>query len=100
MEPVAPGDEVATELLLQAGRAIADDRTVARQVAQPDVVDLEFDLATGGQPRGDEVLDQLLLPVDRDRPTAGQLGRISTRKAKGASSTLVDSSTRTTSPVK
>ena len=37
---------------------------------------LEAQLAAGLEPRGDQVLDHLLLPVDGDRAPAGQLGEV------------------------
>ena len=37
--------------------------------------DLEVQRQPGGQPRVDQVLDHLLLAVDRDRPPAGEIGQ-------------------------
>ena len=76
MEAVAAGDDVAAQLVVGSLVAEADARPLALEVVQRDVVDLEAQLAAGLQPRGDEVLDHLLLAVDGDRPPAGELGEV------------------------
>ena len=42
---------------------------------QGDVVGLEADLASGREARGDEILHDLVLRVDRDRTATGELGQ-------------------------
>ena len=76
MEAVAAGDDVAAQLVVGALVAEADAGPLALEVVQRHVLDLEAQLAAVAQPRGDEVLDHLLLAVDRDRPPAGELGEV------------------------
>jgi hypothetical protein len=52
-----------------------DDGVVGVDVDRRDVERLEHDLAAGGEAGGDEVLDDLLLAVDGDRPP-GQLEEV------------------------
>src|SRR5215210_159780 len=73
VEAVAAGDRVAAELLLHPLVCETDTRLVRVDVVQRDVVDLEEQRAAGVQPGRDQVLDHLLLAVDRDRPPLGEL---------------------------
>ena len=52
---------------------IRDIRRVAVEVVHRDVVRLEQQRQPGLEPRGDQILDHLRLPVDDDRPAAGEL---------------------------
>ena len=72
MEAVAAGDDVALERLPLARVRERDARRVGREAVERDVGDLEAGFAAVAQARGDEVLDDLLLAVDRDRPPAGE----------------------------
>ena len=67
MEPVAAGDDVALELLLRALVDVPHARALALEVVERDVRDLEVERAAALEARGDEVLDDLGLPVDDDR---------------------------------
>src|SRR5829696_2549642 len=69
---VAAGNEVAAKL---SSFAVVDEpnrRRVGLEAVHRDVVCLEDQRATRLDPRGDEVLHDLLLPVNRDRPAAGE----------------------------
>ncbi len=70
---VAAGHEVAAQLVGLPVRAIAHQRPRGVEIRQRHVLDLEPDRPAGRQARGDEVLDHLLLPVDRDRAPEGQV---------------------------
>src|SRR5690606_1008648 len=75
VESVAPGDHVRVQLPRRA-RGV-DERHHGRvgiDAAHLDVGDLEERRTAGGVPRGDEVLDDVLLTVDPDRAT-GQVGQ-------------------------
>ena len=72
--PSHPATKSQSQLLRLALVREPDRRRVRREASQPDVVDLEQDLAAGIQPGGDQVLHDLLLPVDPDR-AAGQVGQ-------------------------
>ena len=74
MEPSAPTTKSASSSALTACGE-RDAGTVGVEVVHFDVLDLEPQVATGVQPRGDEVLHDLLLAVDDDR-AAGQLGEV------------------------
>src|SRR5215212_345673 len=71
---VASGDDPAAQLLVGAVVAKADEGGVGVDGVDAHVLDLEEQRTACVQARLDEVLDHLLLPVDRDRPPAGQLG--------------------------
>ena len=73
VEAVAAGDGVAAQLVVGAVVPEADAGRVGVDVVHADVVDLEQQLGARRQPRLDEVADHLLLAVDGDRGTAGQL---------------------------
>ena len=73
VEAVAARDRVAAQLLLLALVHEADARLVGVDPVQADVVDLEEQGRARVEPRRDQVLDHLLLAVDRDRPALGEL---------------------------
>ena len=67
METVAARHHVAAQLLaLPVGVDEADHRGVALDPLDHDAGDLEADVAAVGEPGRDEVLHDLLLPVDGD----------------------------------
>ena len=72
VEPVAPGDDVALEHVLRALVRVQHPRPLRLDLLDPDVVHLEQQRPPGGEPRLDQVLDDLGLPVDRDRLAAGE----------------------------
>ncbi len=76
VEAVAAGDDVALEGLLLARVGERDRRAVGLQAVDRDVLDLEADVAAVAFADGDQVLDDLLLAVDRDRPPAGQRAQV------------------------
>src|SRR5262249_20431854 len=61
---VAPADEVAVDLLGDAGVAEADARPLAGEIVDADVLDLEQDLDAVGKKARHQVLHHLLLAVD------------------------------------
>ena len=67
MEAVAAGDDVAAQLVALARVGEADRRPVAVEVGELDVRALEQRQRARRLARGDQVLDDLLLPVDGDR---------------------------------
>ena len=67
MEAVAPGNHVATELDLLAVLLKENARGRGIDVAQRDRFDLEEELAIGSDSRLNQILDDLLLTIDRDR---------------------------------
>src|SRR5262249_26219348 len=66
VKAVAAADEIAVELLRQAGVAEADLWRSAGEVVDAYVLDLEQDLPPVSEPPRDEVLHHLLLAVDGD----------------------------------
>src|SRR5205814_8415706 len=72
VETVAPGDEVAVEGVRLAVLPVGHRRRL-RVDAQH--LGAEADVAAVGQPRGDQVLHDLGLRVDRHRVPTGQLGQ-------------------------
>ncbi len=66
VEPVAPGDDVADELMLRTVVAIRDTRPLGVEVVEPDRLGLEEQRCSALQPRLDQVLDDLRLAVDDD----------------------------------
>ena len=76
MEAVAAADEVASDLVRGAVLVIADLGKVRIQIVDAEVVDFEDDLAAGVQARLNQILDHLLLGVDRDGAAAGEFGHI------------------------
>src|SRR5215207_2775313 len=69
---VAAGNEVAAELPSFAVVDEPDRRRLRLEAVHRDVVYLEEQRAARLDPRGDQVLHDLLLPVDGDRPAAGK----------------------------
>ena len=61
---------------------VGDARALAVEVVERDVGDLEVQRAAIAQAGGDQILDDLLLAVDRDR-AAGQLGHVDVLRATG-----------------
>jgi len=76
VKTVAAGDDVAHELVLLAVSNERDLWLARVDVGDSDIADLEHDLATGVDARADQVLDDLLLPVDRDAAATGQGGHV------------------------
>jgi len=77
MGAVAAGDRLAAYLVPRAGGiGVAEHRTVAVQVAQADIGNLELYLAASRQPGPDQVLDDLRLRVDRHPAPAGQVAEV------------------------
>src|SRR4051812_29787515 len=76
VEAVAAGDDVALERLRLALVCERDARRVAVDALEAEVGDLEADVAARLEAAGDEVLDDLLLAVDGDRPPAGQPAQV------------------------
>ena len=80
VEAVAAGYVVARQLVLAALVAIAHQRALR---IDAHVLDLEVQRQPGAEPRGDEVLDDLLLAVDRDALPAGQVREVDPVRAAG-----------------
>src|SRR5215207_1557427 len=76
MEPVAAGDEVAEQLARLAVLGERDDRCLIGEPRRGHAADLEVQRAAGPQPCLDQVLHDLVLAVDRDRATSGQLRHV------------------------
>ncbi len=68
MEPVAAGDHVALELLVTSVVPIADQRPLRVEVVYRDLGRLEMQWLAGVETKADQVLDDLGLTVDDDRP--------------------------------
>jgi hypothetical protein len=75
VETVAPCDDVSLEALLRAVVRELNAGVLSVEVFDAHVVNLEVQRQTGVESRRDEVLHDLLLPVDRD-PRAGQVGKV------------------------
>ena len=69
MKAVAAGDEVTFELVLRSVPAVGDARPLGLEVVKRDVPHLEPNVDAALEQRGDRVLDDLLLAVDRDVAT-------------------------------
>ena len=67
VEPVAAGDDVAFEHLPLTLVGVQDTRSLRLDLLHPDVVHLEQERSSGAEPRLDQVLHDLRLPVDGDR---------------------------------
>src|SRR5581483_9052186 len=74
VKPIAAGDESAAQLARGALVAVTHARVLALDALELHVLDVELDLAAAGEPRPDQVLHDLLLSVDRERASAGELG--------------------------
>src|SRR5579862_5310459 len=74
MEAVAAGNEIAGYLF--RGTAAFAGQAGARRVGamDGDILDLESEIAAGGDPSGDEVFDDLGLAINRDRPSCCIVG--------------------------
>src|SRR4029079_5528178 len=70
MESVAPRYHVTFEDVRSLRVAIPDARGVGVDPLEGDVIDFEVQRLSGRDRRGDQVLDDLMLTVDRDRPAA------------------------------
>ena len=75
MEAVAAGDDVAREHVLGAFVREADARTLALEIVDGDVGDLEHERKVRVQAEVDEVLHDLRLSVDDDRPPAREVAQ-------------------------
>ena len=75
MEPVAARDHVALELLVAAPVPVPDQRTLGLEVVQRHVRDLEVEGQTRLEAKADQVLDELGLAVDHDRPPVGEVAQ-------------------------
>ncbi len=73
MKAIAAGDEVAAQLPRLPLVAVADPGPVGLEVVQFDLGDLEDQGPAAVEAGGDQVLDDLLLAVDRDPAPAGEL---------------------------
>ena len=76
VKTVAPSDDVALEHLLAALVAESDPRLLRIDLLDTDVFHLEQQRPPVAEPRLDQVLDHLGLPVDGDRLAAGQLRHV------------------------
>src|SRR5215217_5936751 len=74
VETIAPGDEVALQILIFPVLAVDDGRPLGVGAADADALGLEEYLTAGLEP--DEVLHHLVLAVERDRPPAGQAAQV------------------------
>ena len=74
MEAVAAGDEVALELVRPALVLERDPGPVGLEAVHGDLARLEEQRLAGVAADPDQILHDLGLAVDRDRPPAGQLG--------------------------
>src|SRR5918995_1080837 len=72
VEAVTSGDEVANDLPVVAVVPVVEDGPVSLEALGADVLDVELECAARLQPRCDQILHHLLLPVDRDPAAAGQ----------------------------
>jgi hypothetical protein len=73
VEAVAARNDVAAQLVPGAVVFETDDRLRGLELVERDVSDVEEEQRAAFEPRFDEVLDHLGLPVDDDRPPAGEL---------------------------
>jgi len=72
VKAVAAGDEVAAELAGRSARVAESDARRAVEPGESHAADLEEDLPTGGQARGDQIPQELVLRVKDDAASAGQ----------------------------
>ena len=63
--------------------AVANLRRGTVEVVDANVVRFEYDLTSGGQPRRDQILDDFVLSVNRDRAAARQPAQIDAMAAAG-----------------
>src|SRR5919106_1847381 len=73
VEPVASGDEVAFQRAPLASMGEPDGRPFTFEVVEGDILALEQDRPSGPEAGRDQILHHLLLPVDRDPPSPGEL---------------------------
>ena len=83
VEAVAAGDEVAAHFQRGVVLPEADHGLGTLEVVQAHRVDLEVDRTAGREAGRDQVLDHLVLAVDRDLPPAGQRGEVDPMAAAG-----------------
>ena len=76
MKAVAARDDIAGERVLGIVLAIADRRPVRIEALERGDLCLEFDRRAVRKPRGDQVLHDLLLAVDRDHLAGDQFGKM------------------------
>src|SRR5207248_10414056 len=70
---VAAGDEVARRFVTLPGVTEQHPGPLRLEVSDADVFGLKEYRLVGAVPRGNQILHYFVLPVDRDRPAAGQL---------------------------
>ncbi len=75
METVAACNDIALEHLLLALVPVPNRRPLGLQVVEADIRDGVEERAAGGTARRDQILDDPVLAVDRDRAPAGQLAQ-------------------------
>ncbi len=73
--PVTARNDIALELVVGPFVTEADLRPGRLELVNADAGDLEEQRQAGVEPRGDEIFHDLGLPVDHDRPPAGQLAQ-------------------------
>jgi len=78
VEAVASGDEIAVKLGHRSILAKLNRRRGAIEIVDADVLGLENDLPASGEARGDQILDDFVLSVNRDGLSACQLAKIDT----------------------
>src|ERR1700730_3668730 len=76
MEAVASRDEVALDLMRRAIFTISDNWVRSFESVNADVADFEYDLPTGGEPRISEIFYDLVLRIDGNRFSTGEIGEI------------------------
>ncbi len=70
MEAVAPGDDIAAQFPPNTTVHERNRRCGTVETIERDVVDLEVQRRARVHPRGDQILNQLVLAIDRDIPPA------------------------------
>ena len=78
MKAVAPGDKIATYFVGVSILLIANRRTATVEVVDADVFNLKVNLATGSGACIIKVFEHLMLRVNHDAFTAGQILEIDT----------------------
>ena len=73
MIAVAAGDKVAGQFMRMAVVGESDLRVGRCEIVNAYVFDLEEDGSSGGEPRLDQIFDQLMLGVDRNPAAAGEI---------------------------
>ena len=76
METVAAGQKITCDLVRLTGQLEADHGRIAANVCRRHAGGLEVQRASRFKPRLDQILDDLVLPVDRNRPPAGERSQV------------------------